>query len=192
MSLCRLPCTPAEHAHLPAEVGPRRRVTLALVSTLAALGALALTAAPALAARAYDSQISGLGGYPYGGPYGVAVDSSSDNVWVSANAYGSAFEYNSYPSQTPLGTVTGGFAYGGGYIRGLAVNGVNHRLYVADVVGGRVDVYDSSGAFGELGYASPPKKGHSSTSPPTALAEPRAAISMPPQSPARNPSRTWS
>ena len=64
---------------------PRRRVTLALASILTALGVLALTAAPAFAARTYDSQITGLGGYPYGGPYGVTVDSSSENVWVSAN-----------------------------------------------------------------------------------------------------------
>ena len=159
MSLCRLPCTPAEHAHRPAEGGRPGGWLSPSSRPSPRLGPSLLTAAPALAARTYDSQISGLGGYPYGGPYGVAVDSSSDNVWVSANAYGSAFEYNSYPSQTPLGTVTGGFAYGGGYIRGLAVNGVNHRLYVADVVGARVDVFDISGAFGELGYARPPKEG---------------------------------
>jgi len=40
---------PAEQAHLPAEVGPRRRATLALVSTLATLAVLLLTAAPAFA-----------------------------------------------------------------------------------------------------------------------------------------------
>jgi hypothetical protein len=126
----------------------------------ASLVILALTAAPApaSAARTYDSQITGLGGFPYGGPYGVAVDSSSDNVWVSANAYGSVFEYNSYPSQTRLGTVTceGRYAYGGGYIRGVAFSGLNHRLYVADAQGGAY-VCSSSGAF--LGYAHSPSEG---------------------------------
>ena len=43
--------TPVEQARAPAVVGPRRWVTLALASTLSALGLLTLTAAPAFAAN---------------------------------------------------------------------------------------------------------------------------------------------
>jgi hypothetical protein len=105
-----------------------------------------LTAAPAFAARAYDSQITGVGG-----PWGVAVDPSSENVWVvDPTPYyeGKVFEYDPYPSQTLLGTQTGGgqFAYGGSYIRSLAVNGLTHHLYVGDPAASLVYIFDNTGA----------------------------------------------
>ncbi len=129
-------------------VGPRRLTALALVSTLAALACLALTAAPVLAARTYDSQLTELGGSPYGGPDGVAIDPSSDNVWVTTP--GRVLEYSPYPSQTLLGTETeAGTYYGGYYIRGLAVNDLNHRLYVVDAAAGVAYIFDNTGAFNE-------------------------------------------
>ena len=116
-------------------------MTLALASILTALGVLAF-AAPAFAARAYDSNMI-TGSYP-NLPWGVTVD-PSDNVWVSEPAgYGEAFisEYNPYPSQTLEQTQNGGGRFAPRYIYSSARNATNGDLYVADSGYQTVDVFD--------------------------------------------------
>jgi hypothetical protein len=110
---------------------------------LLAIGLLAT--APAFAARTYDSQITGFGGGPYGGPYGVTVDPSSENVWITDPNQGKAFEYDPYPSENLLGTLAGN-----GYIRGVAANSVTHQIYVGDPAIPAVHIYDNTGAVSYL------------------------------------------
>ena len=120
----------------------RRRV--GAISLVASLAALAVCATPAFAERTYDSQIAGLSN-----PQGIAID-GSDNVWIdNYGESGSISEYDSYPSQTLLGTQNGG-GHHGGYILSLAINNSNGRLYLADSGPVDVDVYESGlGSFEE-------------------------------------------
>lgn len=75
--------TSAEHAHLPATVGPRRRIGLALASLCATACALALTAAPAAAVYTHPFLFSFNGSATPAGsfdPGNVYVDNSSGLV----------------------------------------------------------------------------------------------------------------
>ncbi len=108
-----------------------------------ALAALAFSASPAFADRTYDSQITGLSN-----PYSIAID-GSDNVWIDNNGNcGSVSEYNAYPSQTQIGTQTGGGHYGCN-ILSIAVGDASHDLYVADSGPVDVNVFEGAGSFVE-------------------------------------------
>jgi DNA-binding beta-propeller fold protein YncE len=76
---------PVEQAHLPAKVSPRRRATLALLSTLAASGALLLTATPALAKEfhSFKTSFAGEGANALSNPTDVAVDDETGDVYVT-------------------------------------------------------------------------------------------------------------
>jgi len=117
---------------------------IALATIVASLITLALSVAPALGQRKYDSQISG-----FKEPWGLTVD-EADHVWVTDTGNkGLISEYSAYPSQERLATRTGDgqFICGGQYIRTLAVDSANNDLYVADACPDAIDVFNSSGAF---------------------------------------------
>ncbi len=131
--------------HLPSVVCVNLRVgrrAIHTISSLIAIGVLwAITAAPALAQRSYDSQITG-----FAHPGAITID-SADHVWISDSANdGQISEYDAYPSQTLLAQQNGDgkFQFGGGYIAGLAV-GPNGDLYVGEY--DQINVFNASGTF---------------------------------------------
>ena len=120
---------------------PKPAVLAALCVSLAALALAAASAA--YADRVYDSQISG-----FSSPWGVSVD-STDRLWVSDTAATPPISlFNAYPSQTLLGTQSGGGHFGPTYLRSLALNPANGNLYVADSGPVVVDIFASgTGSF---------------------------------------------
>lgn len=131
-----------EQTHLPAMVGPLRRASFALAAIIAAACALTLTAAPAYAARVYESHISGLKE-----PTGITID-TSDNVWVIEHGNGGLIsEYNSFPSQTKIGQQTGQGKFAcTAYCEDIAVNSANGSLYVSGFSGTATE-FDAAGEF---------------------------------------------
>jgi sugar lactone lactonase YvrE len=123
---------------------------------LAALTLLtfAFTAAPAFAARAYQSQLTGPPNNapvpgPFASPWGVTVD-SSDNVWVSDTQHnGVISKFDSSGNYVSQQTGSGHFnsQSGGSYVRSLAINNSTNYLYVADSGSDEVDIFDNTGAF---------------------------------------------
>ena len=106
---------------------------------------MSITAAPALAERTYDSQITGLTN-----PVGAAFD-SGDNFWVSQPEAGGGaiFKYDPYPSQTKLAEQTGEGHYGATYIQSIAVDSFNGFLYVADSGPESIDVFNTAEPSGQ-------------------------------------------
>ena len=104
----------------------------------ASLAVLAFAPASALAARTYDSQITGLTN-----PWGVTID-NADRPWISQpeGGHGLISEYNAYPSQTLEGTQTGEDHYGASYIRSLVLDNATGDLLVADSGLVVIDVFE--------------------------------------------------
>ena len=130
---------------------PRRSpLALVLASVLASLGALALLAAPALAAntRNFDTQITGqtppnasVSG-PFVEPRGIAVDAAG-NVWISdisPERHGVITEYD--PNGGYLSQKTGVE-----HPEHLAFNDATGFLYSADAGPQLLEIFDDTGSF---------------------------------------------
>jgi len=129
MTLRHLHRTPAEQAHIPAVVGPRRRPVLALTILLATTCALLFGAPPALSAgREYAGQITGLSSVG-----GLTFDSAG-HLWAVTEQGPVIAEYKPYPSTAQIFEQNASefFPNGAGLVRGIAEDSANGYLYVSD------------------------------------------------------------
>jgi DNA-binding beta-propeller fold protein YncE len=134
--------------------------TLLLLGSLAALAGL--LAAPALADRSYECQITGSsspsatecngtgnslpGGGSFSELWGLTVD-SGDHLWVSDTGHGRLTEFDSSGSLlAQIGESEGAWGYGG-YIRSPAYSKASNRIYVADSGGDDLWSIDSGAHF---------------------------------------------
>ena len=141
--------SPAQGAHQVTPTGAAITTCKRFAATtgILLLFAAVISASPALAARSYDSQISGITE-----PWGLTID-PSDHLWVSDTGnHGLISEYSAYPSQEVIGTENGHGQFkcgpgGGAYVRSLAFNGLNNHLYVADNCPNHIDDFNTAGNF---------------------------------------------
>ena len=117
---------------------------MVLAALFTSFGVSALLAVPALAARTFESQLTG-----FTQPSGLSTD-TGDDVWVTdPSDSGRISEYGPFPSTTKIGEQSGGghFTYDGEYIESAALDGVNGHLYVGDSGEEVVEIFDAAGAW---------------------------------------------
>jgi Divergent InlB B-repeat domain/PASTA domain len=111
----------------PATVWP---VASSLAALCISLFVLAFAAAPASAARPYQSQLTEANGSALSNPFGLSVD-GSDNLWVSDTGSSRVSRFNSAGVYQTQNTGTGSWA-GSSYIESLAFSEAAGKVFVSD------------------------------------------------------------
>jgi hypothetical protein len=104
--------------------------SFAVTAFLAAVVALALTAAPALAARPYESQLTEANGAAFSNPFGLTVD-GSDNLWVTDTGSHTVSKFSSSGSYEAQNTGSGSWGTSS-YIEGAAFSAAAGEVFVSD------------------------------------------------------------
>jgi hypothetical protein len=91
---------------------------------------VALTAAPASAARPYESQLTEANGSAFVNPFGLTVD-GSDNVWVSDTAGHSVSKFDSSGAYQAQNNGAGSWG-SSSYVESVAFSGAAAKVFVSD------------------------------------------------------------